>query len=85
MMLCMLIVSKDLDKRTVSGKVFKDRDDDIALNPQYHEYQRELVSTVYKIFDKKLGSVVDVNEVPAQESHKTVIKNLKKRESVFQV
>ena len=40
--------SKDLAKRTVSGKVFKDRAYEIALNPKFDGYQRGLVSMVHR-------------------------------------
>ena len=33
---------------------------------------------VYKIFDKKTGSEISVNEELAEELHKPVIKNFKK-------
>ena len=40
---------------------------------------------IYKFFDKKTGSGVSVNEQLAEELHKTVIKNFKRRkvESMF--
>ena len=44
---------KDLDRRTHSDKVLKDKAFEIANNPKYHGYQRGLASIVYKIFDKK--------------------------------
>ena len=44
---------KDLSRRTASDKVLRDKAFDIAKNPKYGEYQRELASTVYKFFDKK--------------------------------
>ena len=34
---------------------------------------------VYKIFDKKTGSEVDVNEQVAEELHKSVIKKIKRK------
>ena len=33
-------------------------------------HQRGLTNMVYKFFDKKIGSVVNVNEVLAQKLHK---------------
>ena len=44
---------KDLEKRTQSDKVLKDKAFEIANNPKYDEYQRGLASIVYKFFDKK--------------------------------
>ena len=45
---------KDLEKRTQSDKVLKDKAFEIANNPNNDGYQRGLTSMVYKIFDKKL-------------------------------
>ena len=44
---------KDLEKRTQSDKVLKDKAFEIANNPKYDGYQRGLASIVYKFFDKK--------------------------------
>ena len=53
--------SKDLTKRTQSDKVLKDKAFEIAKNPKYDGYQRELASMVYKIFDKKSSTSAIVN------------------------
>ena len=55
-----------------------DRACEIARNCGYDRYQRTLRSIVYKIFDKKTGSGVSVNE-QAEELHKPVTKKLKRR------
>ena len=44
---------KDLEKRTQSDKVLKDKAFAIANNPKYDGYQKGLASMVYKFFDKK--------------------------------
>ena len=44
---------KDLKRRTASDKVLRDKAFNIAKNPKYDGYQRELASMVYKFFDKK--------------------------------
>ena len=44
---------KDLTNRTEADKVLRDKAYDIASNPKYDGYQRELTSMVYKFFDKK--------------------------------
>ena len=44
---------KDLNRRTAADEVLRDQAFNIAKNPKYYENQRELVSMVYKIFDKK--------------------------------
>ena len=71
--------SKDLAKRTISDKILKDRDYEIARNCKYDGYQRALASMVYKFFNKKTKSVVSVNEQLAEELHKTVIEKSKKK------
>ena len=44
---------KDLNKRTQSDKVLRDKYFEIAINPKYDGYQRGLTSMVDKFFDKK--------------------------------
>ena len=44
---------KDLTKRTQSNKVLRDKAFEIASNPKYDGYQRDLASMVFKMFDKK--------------------------------
>ena len=41
---------KDLERRTQSDKVLKDKAFEIANNPKYDGYQRGLAPMVYKIF-----------------------------------
>ena len=45
---------KDLIRWTASDKILCDRVFNIAKNPKYDGYQRELASVVYRFFDKKL-------------------------------
>ena len=52
--------SKDSAKRTISDKILKDRAYEIARKRGYNVYQRVLASMVYKLFDKKTGSVASV-------------------------
>ena len=75
---------KDLKRRTASDKILRDKAFNIAKNPKYDGYQRELASMVYKFFDKKsTGTGVNIpsefNEQLAQELHKTIIRKFKKR------
>ena len=75
---------KDLARRTASDKVLRDKAFNIAKNPKYDGYQRGLASMVYKFFDKKSkGSGVNIevkhNEQLAEELHKPIIRNFKKR------
>ena len=72
---------KDLKRRTFSDEVLRDKAFKIAKNPKYDEYQRGLVSMVYKFFDKKsTGSGIANNEIKqnlqlAKELHKPIIRN----------
>ena len=44
---------KDLAKRTAADKVLRDKAFNIAKDPKYDGYQREVASMVYNFFDKK--------------------------------
>ena len=70
---------KDLAKRTASNKVLRDRAFNIAKNPKYDGYQRDLASAVYKSFHKNSSSSsfdnkIKQNEELAEELPKSVIK-----------
>ena len=74
--------SKDLEKRTQSDKVLRDKAFKIASNLEYDGYQRGLASMVYKFFNKKSGGGGICNELYyqlAEELHKSIIKKIKKR------
>ena len=45
---------KGLIRRTAADKVLCDKAFNIDQNPRYDEYQRGLVSMVYKFFDKNI-------------------------------
>ena len=50
------------------------------MNYRGHDgYQRILESMVYMFFDKKAGSGINANEELAEELHKAVTKNSKRR------
>ena len=75
---------KDLERRTASAKVLRDKAFNIAKNPKYEGYQRGLASMVNKFFDKKSkGSGVNIkvknNEQLAEELHKPFIRKFRKR------
>ena len=75
---------KDLTRRTASDNVLRDKTFNIAKNSKYDGYQRGLASMVYKSFDKKSkgGGVnipLEFDEQLAEELHKVIIRNLKKR------
>ena len=75
---------KDLAKRATSDKVLRDKAFNIGKNPKYDGYQRGMAYMVYKFLDKKSkdsGVNIEVkhNEQLANELHKSVIRNVKKR------
>ena len=77
---------KDLEKRTKSEKVLKDKGFAIANNPKYDGYQRGLASMVYKFFDKKskgTGIKSMPNQQLANELHKPILGNLKKEKCII--
>ena len=61
---------KNLAKRTASDKVLRDKAFNIAKNPTYDGYQRELASMVYKFLDKKsTGSGANTQPDPIQKKN----------------
>ena len=75
---------KDLARRTASDKFLRDKAFNIPKNTKYDGYQGGLASTLYKFLEKKSkGSGVNIplqfNEQLAEELHKPIIRNLKKR------
>ena len=75
---------KDLEKRTQSDKVLKDKAFKIENNQKYDGYQRGFTSKVYKFFDKKskgtgIKNEIKENQQLANELHKPVIRKIKKR------
>ena len=78
---------KDLEKRTQSDIVLKNKALKIASNPKYNGYERGLASMVYKFFDKKSkrsglkknqGNFLQNSQL-ANELHKPIIREFKKR------
>ena len=57
----------------------KGRTYEITRNRKYDRSQRALVSLVYKLFDKKTGLGVSVNEQLAEKLHKPVVKKIQKK------
>ena len=71
---------KDLEKRTQSDIVLKNKAFKIASNPKYNGYKRGLASMVYKFFDKRSkGSGLTENQQLANKLHKPIIRKFKKR------
>ena len=75
--------SKDLVKRAQSDKVLRKKPFEIASDPKYDGYQRRLASMIYKFFDKKSNgsgiAAIEPNYQLANELHKPIIKEFKKR------
>ena len=44
---------KDLNRRTITDKVLRDKAFNISKNPKYDGYRRGIASMAYKFFDKK--------------------------------
>ena len=81
---------KDLEKRTKSDKILKDKAFEIAINPKYDGYQRGLASMVCKFFDKKskgtgIKNEIKENQQLVHELHKPIIRKFKKRKTIFGV
>ena len=53
---------KDLTTGTASNKTLRDKAFNIAKNSKYDEYQRRLVSMIYKFFDKNISGGAIKNE-----------------------
>ena len=70
---------KDLEKRTQSDLVLKNKALKIASNPKYNGYERGLASMVFKFFDKKSKGAGLKNQQLADELHKPIIRKFKKR------
>ena len=75
---------KNLSKITASDKILRDKAFNIAKNPKYDGYQRELTSMIYKYFGKKtsVGGIKKENisnKELAEELHKPIIRKFKKR------
>ena len=70
---------KDLNRKKAADKVLRDKAFNIAKNPKYDGYQRELVSMVSRFFNKKTsGGTVLSNEELAGELHKPIIRKFEK-------
>ena len=81
LVLLMMQHNKDLAKRTISDKIFKHKASEIARDQKHEGFQRALTGMAYTFFDKKIGLRVSVNEEPAEELHKPVIKIFKRRKN----
>ena len=76
--------SKNLQKRTQSDKVLRDKAFEIVSDPKYDGYQRGLAAMVYMLFDKKSsrsGVHAEPNYQLANKLHKVIRK--KKRRKVY--
>ena len=78
---------KDLNKRTQSDKVLRDKNFKISGYPKCDGYQRGLVSMVYKFFDKASTGSGIKNEIKQNyqipnEHNKVIIRKLKKKKFI---
>ena len=71
---------KDRLNRKKSDVVLTNKALEIVMNPRINRYQRGLTSMVYKFFDKRTKGYGLNNEILAEELHKPIIKNFKRRE-----
>ena len=76
--------NKDLPTRTAADKVLRDKAFAIAQDQSKDGYQRSLATMVYKFFDRKVqGSGLNsTNEDLANELHKRIIRNFKRRKVI---
>ena len=54
---------RDLERRTQSDKILKDKAFQIANKPNYDGYQKRLANMVYKFFDKSPKGTGIKNEI----------------------
>ena len=86
---------KDSAKKTAADKVLRDQALNIAKDPKYDGYQRELAFMVYKFFDKKTAGSgltrlanksaiksIPQNEQLAEELRKPIIRKFKKKKYI---
>ena len=71
---------KDLNRRTASDKILRDKAFNIAKNTKYDGYQCGLASISYKYFDKKVSSKTLAEEFQelAKELQKPIIRKFNK-------
>ena len=67
---------KDLNRRTASNKILRDKAFTIAKTPKYNGYQRGLASMVYKFFDKKSTLLTDKSVSDSGVSNNEIKQNL---------
>ena len=70
---------KDRLNRKKSDVVLKNKALKIAMDPKINGYQRGLASMVYKIFDKRTKESGINDKILAEELHKPIVKNFKRR------
>ena len=75
---------KNLNRRTIAGKVLRDKASNIVKDPKYDRYQRGLASVGYNCFNKKTsGSGIKNGNISnkqfAEKLHKPIIRRFEKR------
>ena len=70
---------KDLEKRTQSDVVLKNKSFKIAADRSKNGYERALAGMVFRFFDKKSNGSGLKNQQLADELHKSILKKFKRR------
>ena len=73
----------------IADKILRDKACEIAKDSKYYGSQRGPASMVHNFFDKKAAgsgvTSIPQNEKLAEELHKSIIRKLKKKKSVFSI
>ena len=74
---------KDLSRRIASDKVLRDQEINIAKNPKYYGYERDVTTMVYKFFDKKFSGAIETeftsNQKLAEELQRPIFRKFEKQ------
>ena len=77
-----LIRVNDLNRRTASDKVLRDKAFNIGKNPKHDGYQRGLASMVYKVTSGgTVKNEIICNKQLAEELHNPIIRKFEKRKA----
>ena len=79
---------KDLNRRTASDKLLRDKAFNMTNFLKYDGYQRELASMVHKFVNERSSSAATKNEIISnrelpEELHKPIIRQLEKSTVIF--
>ena len=69
---------KDFSRMTAPHKLSSGKAFNMAKNPRFNSYQRELASMIYQLFDLKSGCAIKSKVIPnhklPNKQHKQIIK-----------